>query len=104
METTGHHASAESGRQDSNLRPSAPKADALATALRPGTALLPRRPMIEFRAPTGADQSTRGTGTFAPGNRAPCSVWGQAEADRRIAAAFVRAASSPSSSRSQQRV
>ena len=34
----------ESGRQDSNLRSSAPKADALATTLRPGRPALAERP------------------------------------------------------------
>jgi hypothetical protein len=47
----------ESGRQDSNLRSSAPKADALATTLRPGR---PARPNVrdECRAHRSEDQST----------------------------------------------
>ena len=57
METTGHHVAAESGRQDSNLRSSAPKADALATTLRPGSA--PAWPGVRWSSvghPMRADQ------------------------------------------------
>ena len=59
METTGHTVAAESGRQDSNLRSSAPKADALATTLRPGAPSLARRPMVECRAPAARRPMSR---------------------------------------------
>ena len=49
----------ESGRQDSNLRSSAPKADALATTLRPGAPSLARRPMVECRAPAARRPMSR---------------------------------------------
>src|SRR5215212_5037437 len=93
MEAIGHHAAAESGRQDSNLRSSAPKADALATTLRPGFALPARRPMVECRAPARAYQRRAAVIRLEPLRAVVPRVWGGLERHRRIAAASGRIAS-----------
>ena len=76
----------ESGRQDSNLRSSAPKADALATTLRPGR---PAQQVVAKpgRPPTSVGHPDLATNTTAPASDPVGEVWPPFEPPRRIAGA-----------------
>ena len=76
-----HHPTAESGRQDSNLRSPAPKAGALATTLRPGDGAPQAPTMQSVVDPLARWRTVTCVGTGHPAltslaSTAPHGLWG----------------------------